>query len=124
MDLKVVRVPNYSPNAMAEYAVALILALNRKIHRPILEFAKGIFPLPLAPDTRHIIDEAAFQAMKPGVMLINTGRGVLIDTHALINALKSCRVEYAGLMSMKKRNRFFFVIYLVKYFKMMFWRGL
>ena len=64
--------------------------------------------LPLTPDTRHIIDVTAFQAMKPGVMLINTGRGALIDTKALIIALKSQKIGYAGLDVYEEEEQVFF----------------
>jgi D-lactate dehydrogenase len=53
--------------------------------------------VPLTPASRHIIDERALSRMKPGAMLINTGRGALIDTKALIGALKSGHVGAAGL---------------------------
>ena len=60
---------------------------------PELYAAADIISLhvPLNSATRHIIDENALAAMKRGVMLINTGRGALIDTKALIGALKSGR---------------------------------
>jgi len=52
---------------------------------------------PLTPDTRHILDAAAFARIKPGAIVINTGRGELIDTPALIEALKSRHIACAGL---------------------------
>lgn len=169
LGLSVVRVPAYSPHAVAEHAVALILALNRKIYRAyertrelnfsldglvgfdlygktvgivgtgkigsvmarimrgfgceVLAFdprpdkalsrEAGIryvtladiyrhsdiisLHLPLLPETKHLIDADAIAKMKPGVMIINTGRGALIDAKALIDALKSGQVGYAGL---------------------------
>lgn len=180
LDLKVVRVPAYSPHAVAEHAVCLILALNRKIHRAYarvrehnfsleglvgfdlhgktvgvigtgkigavfcrimkgfgcrviaydvypngeLERAAGIeyvdlprlyresdivsLHVPLTPQTRHLIDGKALESMKPGVMLINTGRGALVDTHALIGALKSGRLGSAGLDVYEEEENFFF----------------
>jgi len=169
LGMRVVRVPAYSPHAVAEHAVALILGLDRKIHKAYertreLNFCleglvgfdlykktvgiigtgrigavmagimKGFgcevigfdpFPdealansgavqyvplldlyrradvislhLPLLPDTKHLIDADALSKMKPGVMIINTGRGALIDARALIEALKSGQVGAAGL---------------------------
>lgn len=64
--------------------------------------------VPLTPETNHMIDAKVFEIMKPGVMLINTGRGALIDTHALIAALKSGRVGYAGLDVYEEEEKVFF----------------
>jgi D-lactate dehydrogenase len=168
LDLTVARVPAYSPYSVAEFAVALILTLNRKIHHAynlIREqnflltnlmgfdvhgkivgiigtgkigsvFAKimsgfgcnviaydptpseeclklGVRYLtlqelcqqadiislhcPLTKETRHIINEQTIAHMKNGVMLINTGRGGLVDTHAIIDALKKGLIGYLGL---------------------------
>lgn len=180
LGLTVVRVPEYSPYAVAEHAVCLILALNRKIHRAYARVREANFSLdglvgfdlhgktvgvigtgkigtvftrimrgfgcrvvafdhypnaklagelgfeyvpleklyadadiislhvPLTPETRHMIDERAFSAMKPGIMLINTGRGGLIDTHALIDALKTCHVGAAGLDVYEEEEGVFF----------------
>ena len=52
---------------------------------------------PLTPETRHIIGEAEFKAMKPTGRIINIGRGPLIDEEALIRALKEKRIAGAGL---------------------------
>ncbi|MGZ3796445.1 MAG: 2-hydroxyacid dehydrogenase, partial [Pseudobdellovibrionaceae bacterium] len=168
LGLRIVRVPEYSPYAVAEHAVALILSLNRKIPRAYNRVREGNFSLdglvgfdlhsktagiigtgkigtvmakiltgfgcqvlawdrfqnpelieagvqyvgfedllqrsdiislhvPLTPETRHLINGKALSTMKPGVMLINTGRGALIDTPALIQFLKSKHVGFAGL---------------------------
>jgi D-lactate dehydrogenase len=177
--LRVVRVPEYSPFAVAEHGVALILSLNRKIHRaygrvreanfsldglvgfdlcgktvgvigtgkigrvfahimlgfrcvvvahdvandPELE-ASGVrylslaelyrqsdiisLHVPLTPDTRHLIDEAALAAMKRGVFLINTSRGALVDTPALVHALKSGHIGAAGLDVYEEEAGLFF----------------
>ncbi len=53
--------------------------------------------VPSRPETRHLLSEAAFQRMKDGVVIINTARGDLIDTRALIQALSSGKVAAAGL---------------------------
>ena len=180
LGLRVVRVPEYSPYAVAEHAVALILSLNRKLHRAFSRVREGNFSLdglvgfdlhgktvgivgtgrigiimirimtgfgckvlaydvnpndklatdlsfqyvsfdellhqsniislhvPLTPETRHLIDEQALSQMKPGVMLINTGRGALIDTQALIQGLKKCHVGYAGLDVYEEEEGIFF----------------
>lgn len=52
---------------------------------------------PLTEETRHIVDEAAIRTMKPEVVIVNTGRGPLIDEAALINALETGRIYGAGL---------------------------
>lgn len=178
--LPVVRVPEYSPYAVAEHAVALLQTLNRKIHRAymrvrelnfnieglvgfdlhgktvgvigtgrigkvfvkimngfgcrVLAFDKypdetlkkngmveyvnleklyresDILSLhvPLTIETRHLIDEAAISQMKPEILLINTSRGALIDTRALVNALKKHRIAGAGLDVYEEEEGVFF----------------
>ncbi len=156
--IDIVRVPAYSPHSVAEHTVALILGLNRNLHRAYTRVRDGNFSLegllgfdlngktvgvigtgrigrifglimkgfgchvlaydkypndqfardaeytdrltllaqsdiislhtPLTPETYHIIDRGALYQMKPGAMLVNTSRGALIDTQAVINALK------------------------------------
>jgi D-lactate dehydrogenase len=181
--IHVVRVPDYSPNAVAEHAVALMLSLNRKIHKAyyrtrdsnfningLLGFdmagkTAGIigtgkigilvakiltgfdmrviaydkFPdkknekkygftyvnldtlykesdiitlhCPLTPETVHIIDKSSIEKMKDGVMIINTGRGKLIDTVDLIAALKKGKVGNAGLDVYEEESEYFFEDY-------------
>lgn len=175
----VVRVPAYSPYAVAEHAVALMLALNRKVHRAYNRVREGNFALeglvgfdmrgrtvgivgtgkigqvvarilagfqcrllafdpypcaaladlgvgyvaldellgesdivtlhcPLMPATRHLIDARAVQTMKPGVMLINTSRGALVDTQAVIDGLKSGGIGYLGLDVYEEEADLFF----------------
>lgn len=178
--IPVVRVPAYSPHAVAEYAVAMILSLNRKIHRaywrtrdgnfslhgllgfdlygktagivgtgkiarPLIHILKGfgmqvvaydIYPdnryalaegieyvtldelyqradiislhCPLTDRNRHMIDDAAIGRMKPGVILINTGRGQLIDTAALIEGLKEKQLGAAGLDVYEEEAAYFY----------------
>jgi D-lactate dehydrogenase len=64
--------------------------------------------VPLRPETHHIIDGRAIEQMKPGVMLINTGRGGLIDTKALIGGLKSGKIGAAGLDVYEEEEGVFF----------------
>jgi D-lactate dehydrogenase len=180
LDLKVVRVPEYSPYAIAEHVVALIQTLNRKTHRAYNRVREGNFSLdglvgfdlhgktigiigtgrigkvlakimtgfgcrvllndihrdeilagelrcrytdleeifrecdiislnvPLTPETRYFINENTLSKMKKGVMLINAGRGALIDTQALISALKSGQVGSAGLDVYEEEEDIFF----------------
>ncbi len=56
-----------------------------------------VVTLPLTPETRHIIGEAEFKAMKPTAYIINIGRGSLIDQEALLHALDEKRIAGAGL---------------------------
>ncbi len=63
---------------------------------------------PLTPDTHYLIDAAAIDRMKHGVMLINTSRGGLIDTRAVIDGLKSGRVGYLGLDVYEEEADLFF----------------
>jgi D-3-phosphoglycerate dehydrogenase len=53
--------------------------------------------LPLLPETRHLIGERAFSLMKPGVILVNTARGPIVDEGALLTALEGGKVAAAGL---------------------------
>ena len=178
--LTVTRVPVYSPHAVAEHAVALLLTLNRKIHRAFnrvreLNFSlnglvgfdlygktAGIvgtgkigrivaqilhgfgmkvlafdpFPdanwanrsgvtyvdaaslagfsdvvslhIPLTPETKHIIRRETLDLMKPGAILINVSRGALIDTTALIEALKSGRLGGVALDVYEEEEGIFF----------------
>ena len=53
--------------------------------------------VPLTPETRHLIDANALAAMKPGAILVNTSRGAVVDTTALIDALRSGHLGAAGL---------------------------
>lgn len=179
LGVAVVRVPEYSPFAVAEHTVALVLALNRKIHRAHARVREGNFSLdgllgfdlhgktaglvgtgrigratarifhgfgcrviahdrepspamrelgvtyvaleelyegadivslhvPLTPSTRHMIDAAALARMRRGVMLVNTGRGALIDSRALIAALKTGHVGAAGLDVYEEEEGVFF----------------
>ena len=163
--LHIVRVPAYSPHAVAEHTMGLLLTLNRRLHkaynrtrefnfsivgltgtdlygktvgvigtgkigRTFIDICRGFgmrvlaydkFPAkdsgldyveldtllresdvislhcPLTPDTRHILNRDAFSKMKKGVFILNTSRGALIDSEALLDALNSRTVGGAGL---------------------------
>jgi D-lactate dehydrogenase len=63
---------------------------------------------PLTPETHHIVDSYAIANMKPGVMLINTSRGALIDTAAAIEGLKTGKIGYLGLDVYEEEGDLFF----------------
>ncbi len=174
--IRVFRVPAYSPYAVAEHAMALLLTVNRhtnkayirtrdfnfslsgltgfdlhgktagivgtgKIGRTFSEICKGFgmrilaydkFPspdnglsyvpllellaqadvvslhCPLTSETQHMIDAAAIAGMKPGVVIVNTSRGALIDTEALIDGLKSRRIGAACLDVYEEESDLFY----------------
>ncbi|WP_296255425.1 MULTISPECIES: 2-hydroxyacid dehydrogenase [unclassified Pseudomonas] len=179
LGISVVRVPAYSPHAVAEHAVALILSLNRHLHRACNRTRDGDFTLhgltgfdlvgktvgvvgtgqigatfarimagfgcqliaydpypnpqvqalgarylpleqllaeaqiislhcPLNESTRHLINQGSLSRMQRGAMLINTGRGALVDTPALIDALKSGQLGYLGLDVYEEEAQLFF----------------
>ena len=64
--------------------------------------------LPLTPETHHLIDGDAVSRMKEGVMLINTSRGGLVDTRAVIEGLKSGRIGSLGLDVYEEEEKLFF----------------
>jgi len=63
---------------------------------------------PLTPQTHHLIDSAAIARMKPGVMIINTGRGALVETRALIAGLKQGWIGHVGLDVYEEESDLFF----------------
>ncbi len=63
---------------------------------------------PLTPDTHHLIDDAAIARLKPGVMLINTSRGAVVDTRAVIRGLKSGQIGALGLDVYEEEADLFF----------------
>ncbi|MFQ4144175.1 2-hydroxyacid dehydrogenase [Chlorogloeopsis sp. ULAP02] len=63
---------------------------------------------PLTPGTHHLINANAIEQMKPGVMLINTSRGALIDTKAAITGIKSGKIGYLGIDVYEKEDNLFF----------------
>jgi D-lactate dehydrogenase len=72
--------------------------------------AADVFSLhaPLTPATRHLVDADRILRMKRGVLLINTSRGALIDTAALVSALKSGHLGGAGLDVYEEESEYFF----------------
>lgn len=179
LGISISRVPKYSPYAVAEFAVTLILALNRKIVRACQRIRDHNFTLnhllgfdlhgktvgvigtghigekfakimlgfgckviaydieqnqacidmgvtyvkyeellqqshiislhcPLNEQTKHIINAEAIQNMRDGVMLINTGRGGLVDTHAVIDGLRSLKIGYLGIDVYEEEEKLFF----------------
>ena len=63
---------------------------------------------PLTSQTQHLVNEEAIARMKPHVMLINTSRGALIDTDAVITALKSSHISALGLDVYEQESELFF----------------
>ncbi|MFO2465821.1 2-hydroxyacid dehydrogenase [Pseudomonas sp. 15FMM2] len=179
LQLTIVRVPAYSPHAVAEHAVALILALNRRLHRAYNRTRDGDFSLhgltgfdlegktvgvvgtgqigatfarimagfgctllaydpfpnpsvealgaryvdldtllgeaqiislhcPLTADSKHLINAQSLAHMRRGAMLVNTGRGGLVETPALIEALKDGQLGYLGLDVYEEEAQLFF----------------
>lgn len=179
LGFKVVRVPAYSPYAVAEHTLGLLLALNRRLYRSYNRVREGNFSLqglvgfdvhgltvgiigtgtigvevvrlfngfgcrvlcydvhenpraielgaeyvdldtllaqadiislhcPLFESTYHMIDAAAIAKMKDGVTLLNTSRGALIDTAAVISGLKSGRIGNLGIDVYEEEDNLFF----------------
>ena len=180
LGIAVARVPAYSPHAVAEHTVAMMLTLNRQIHRAWNRVRENNFALdgllgfdvhgctvgvigtgqigrivartmrlgfgcqvlahdvredeellaigvryaqpleiaaradivtlhcPLTPQTRHIINAESIATMKRGVMLVNTSRGALMDTEAVIAGLKSGQVGYLALDVYEQEADLFF----------------
>lgn len=178
--IRITRVPAYSPHAVAEYAVSLMLSLNRKIYRAVNRTRDGNFTLngllgfdmygktagvigmgriakelikilhgfgmnvmaydlypdhefakqydvkvvsldelyansdiislhcPLTSDTKFLINQDSIAKMKKGVMIINTGRGKLINTEDLIEGLRSKQVGSAGLDVYEEEREYFY----------------
>ena len=63
---------------------------------------------PLTPETKHIINSTSFKLMKPSVMIVNTGRGALIDTKAIIEALKKKQIGQLALDVYEYEDKLFF----------------
>ncbi len=93
------------PQAELEQALGV-----RYLPLPELLAASDIVSLhiPLSPSTRHLIGRQAIAQMKPGAVLVNTGRGGLVDTAAMIDALKSGQLGGAALDVYEEEEKFFF----------------
>lgn len=63
---------------------------------------------PVTEESTHLVDAAALAQMKPGVMLVNTARGLLVDTAALIDALMAGKVAFAGLDVLEKEDGLYY----------------
>lgn len=63
---------------------------------------------PLMPETKYLINQAAIEHMKPGAMLINTSRGALVDTQAVIDGLKSGKIGALALDVYEQESELFF----------------
>jgi D-3-phosphoglycerate dehydrogenase len=85
--------PNYHPTRLA--ADGVIPA--RELHAALAEADVVTLHCPLRPETHHLMDEAAFAALKSGAILVNTARGPVVDQAALVAALDSGRLMGAGL---------------------------
>lgn len=91
-------------------APALVALGVRYVSLPALYAGSDVVTLhvPLTPSTRHVIDAGALAAMRPGVVLVNTSRGALVDTPALIDALKRGQVGGAALDVYEEEAGIFF----------------
>ncbi|MEO1132801.1 MAG: NAD(P)-dependent oxidoreductase, partial [Cyanobacteria bacterium J06639_1] len=80
------------------------------VELPELLAASDIVSLhcPLMPATHHLINAETLQYLKPGAMLINTSRGGLIDTPAVIQAIKSGKIGYLGIDVYEQEENLFF----------------
>ena len=118
--ITVLRVPGYSPEAVAEHAMALAQAANRRICKAYIKVRNNNFALdgivryveldellrtadlislhcPLTAETHHIINADTIKMMRDNAILVNTSRGGLIDTNALIDALRARKFAGVGL---------------------------
>lgn len=73
-------------------------------------------------ENTHLIDEAAFKKMKDGVIIVNTARGLIVDTQALIAALKSGKVGFAALDTFEERQAYTILIRKLKSLIMIIWQ--
>lgn len=68
-----------------------------ELHQVLAESDVVMLAIALTPETRHLIDEAALAACRPGALLVNVSRGAVVDSQALCEALVSGRLGGAGL---------------------------
>jgi D-lactate dehydrogenase len=93
-----------APNATCEELGAEYVDLNTLMtHSDIITLH-----CPLTPDSKHLIDKNTLTNMKDGVMLINTSRGALINSRAVIKGLKSGKIGYLGLDVYEEEGDLFF----------------
>lgn len=99
------RVRGYDPTPSPEFA-----RLGTMVALPELLAEADIVSLhcPLVESTRHMIDAGALASMKPGAMLVNTSRGALIDTAAVIDALKARRLGALAIDVYEQESELFF----------------
>lgn len=85
-------------------------ALGQRVELETLFARSDIVSLhcPLTPATQHLIDDAALASMKPGAMLVNTSRGGLVDTDAVIRALKSRQLGHLAIDVYEQESALFF----------------
>jgi phosphoglycerate dehydrogenase-like enzyme len=88
--VSVARTPR--PDALQDEALPLA-----QLHQALGEADAIVAAIALTPETTHLLDDAAFASCKPGALLVNVARGPVIDQAALIRALQSGRIGYAGL---------------------------
>lgn len=93
LGMKVVAFDPYAPKEFAEQWGVEIVDFNTLLGRS--DYVS--LHLPVMPETKHIMNAAAFARMKPGSVLINTARGLLVDERALIDVLNSGHLRGAGL---------------------------
>ncbi|MFN8497291.1 MAG: hydroxyacid dehydrogenase [Anaerolineae bacterium] len=91
------RVVGYDPYTTAERAAALGVSLVPTLTDVLRQADVLTLHSPASPETRHLMNAAAFAAMKPGALLVNCSRGPVIDEAALLDALNSGQIGAAGL---------------------------
>ena len=110
--LPVVRVPAYSPYAVAEYSDMKFAGEEGISYVSLDELYResDIISLhcPLTDQTKYMIDKDSIDKMKEGVMIINTGRGQLINTNDLIEGLKEKKIAAAGLDVYEEEGEYFY----------------
>ncbi len=84
-------------------SITFVIVLKRLL-LPVLTLARSAIP-----ETHHLINDSTIAQMKPGVMLINTSRGALIDTTAAIAGIKTRKIGYLGIDVFEREEEIFFV---------------
>jgi phosphoglycerate dehydrogenase-like enzyme len=88
--------PHYSPSRAADLGIDHFYPLEQ-LHGMLAEADALVVTLPHTPDTEGMIDAATFAALKPSAAFVNIGRGKVVVEAALIEALTSGRIAFAGL---------------------------